>query len=139
MYYGINILIGMLISLLIFLNGALAKYVGNFSSLLIVHSLGLLSIWFFKFFTKIPNKKLPRQIYLYFGGILSIMVIFLENLTMKEIGVSVTIIFLIVGQLVSSLIIDHFGLLGRKSHKINREKMFGFILILVGIIFINLS
>ena len=50
MYYIGNIGIGILISLLIFFNGFLSKYLGNFTSLLIVHIVGFITIGIFKYF-----------------------------------------------------------------------------------------
>jgi transporter family-2 protein len=75
---------------------------------------------------------------LYAGGILSIFIISLESVTMKKIGVSFTVLFLIMGQLTSSLVIDHFGLFKRSIHKFNLKKSMGLILIFAGIIIINI-
>ncbi|WP_320046354.1 DMT family transporter [uncultured Ilyobacter sp.] len=137
-YHIGNMFTGGLISLLIFSNGILSKFVGDSEAVFIIHTLAFLSILAVKLFTRTKIEKFPAGIYLYAGGILSIFIIFLESVTMKKIGVSFTVLFLIIGQLTSSLIIDHFGLLGRSIHKFNLKKSMGLILIFAGIIIINI-
>ena len=138
MYYIGNIGIGILISVLIFFNGALSKIVGNFTSLFIAHVVGFVGIAVINYFDK-SEKKYPKEVYLYFGGIFNILNFFIQNITMKTIGVSSTVIFIIVGQMISSVIIDHFGFLGRKVHKLNPNKIISFLVILIGAIFINIG
>lgn len=138
MYYTANILVGILISILIFLNGVLAKTVGNFNSLAISHFVGFFLIAIIKFIFVKEKVVLPPKLYLYFGGVFNILNFFIQNTTMKIIGVSGTVIFIVVGQMLSSLIVDHFGLLGRSVHKIEFRKFFSLLLIIIGAIFINL-
>lgn len=139
MYYIGNIGIGILISLLIFFNGFLSKYLGNFTSLLIVHVVGFITIGIFKYFNKASRIKYPKEFYFYLGGLFNILTFFSQNITMKNIGVSSTIIFIIVGQMISSILVDHFGLFGREVHKLQKNKIFSFLIILFGAILINLS
>jgi len=139
MYYIGNIGIGVLISFLIFFNGALAKIVGNFTSLFIAHLIGFIVIAIIDFFHKRKKTVYPKKIYLYFGGIFNILNFFTQNITMKTIGISSTVIFIIVGQMLSSVLIDHFGLFNRTVHKLNLKKVFSFSIILIGAVVINLG
>lgn len=138
MYYIGNIGIGILISFLIFINGALAKIVGNFSSLFIAHIIGFIVIAIIVYFKKAKKIKYPKTIYLYFGGIYNILNFFTQNITMKTIGISSTVIFIIVGQMISSIIIDHFGFFGREIHKLQPNKLISFSIILAGAVLINI-
>ncbi|WP_319205364.1 DMT family transporter [uncultured Ilyobacter sp.] len=137
-YHIGNMFTGGLISLLIFSNGILSKFVGDSEAVFIIHTLAFLSILAVKLFTRTKIKEFPTELYLYAGGILSIFIISLESVTMKKIGVSFTVLFLIMGQLTSSLVIDHFGLFKRSIHKFNLKKSMGLILIFAGIIIINI-
>ncbi|WP_321328292.1 DMT family transporter [uncultured Ilyobacter sp.] len=137
-YHIGNMFTGGLISLLIFSNGILSKFVGDSEAVFIIHTLAFLSILAVKLFTRTKIKEFPTELYLYAGGILSIFIISLESVTMKKIGVSFTVLFLIMGQLTSSLVIDHFGLFKRSIHKFNLKKSMGLILIFTGIIIINI-
>lgn len=139
MYYIGNIGIGILISFLIFFNGALSKIVGNFTSLFIAHIVGFIAIAIINYFVKSEKKKYPKEFFLYFGGVFNILNFFTQNITMKTIGVSSTVIFIIVGQMISSIIIDHFGFLGRKIHKIQPNKLISFFIILIGAVLINIG
>ena len=139
MYYTANIIVGILISFLIFLNGALSKVVGNFTALVIAHVIGFFLISIVSLVSKSKATKYPKEFYLYLGGVFNIFNFFIQNITMQKIGVSGTVIFIIVGQMLSSLIIDHFGLLGRKIHKIEKKKFISIGLILFGAILINLA
>lgn len=139
MYYIGNIGIGILISLLIFLNGFLSKYVGNFTALFLVHLIGFITIGVFKLFDKTQKKSYPKEFYFYLGGLFNILTFFSQNITMKNIGVSSTIIFIIVGQMMSSIIFDSFGLFGRDVHKLEKKKTMGFLIILFGAILINIG
>lgn len=138
MYYIGNIFTGALISLFVFFNGALSKYTNDISALFIVHVLGFLSILLVKFFKKSRIEKFPTQYYLYLGGLCNIIIIFLENVTMKKIGISFTILFIIIGQLMFSLIVDHFGLFGRASYRFGMKKSMGLLFIFAGIAAINI-
>ncbi|WP_319370857.1 DMT family transporter [uncultured Ilyobacter sp.] len=137
-YHIGSIFTGTLISVLIFLNGNLSKFIGDTEAVFIMHTLAFLSILAVKLFTRTKFKDFPTEIYLYTGGILSIFIISLETITMKEIGISFTILFLIIGQLVSSLTIDHFGLFGRAVHKFSLKKSIGLVFVFAGIIIINI-
>lgn len=138
MYYTANIFVGILISFLIYLNGALSKIVGNFTSLAISHFIGFFIITVIKLVFVKNKSNFPKKIYLYLGGLFNILNFFIQNTTVREVGVSGTVIFIVVGQMISSLIIDHFGFLNRNIHKIEPKKIFSLLLILIGAIFINL-
>lgn len=138
MYYIGNIFTGILISLFVFLNGALSKSTNDMSALFIVHVLGFLSILLIKLFKRSKIEKFPVQYYLYLGGLCNIIIIFLENITMKKIGISFTILFIIIGQLTFSLIVDHFGLFGRSRYKLDMKKNVGLLFIFAGIAAINI-
>jgi len=49
-------------------------------------------------------------------------------------GVSLTLAVSLLGQSLAAIIIDHFGLLGMKKIKFERQKITGLILIVSGII-----
>ncbi len=137
-YHIGNIFTGGLISLLIFSNGILSKFTGDSDAVFIIHTLAFISILAVKLVTGTKIRNFPTEVYLYTGGLLSILIIFLESVTMKKIGVSFTILFLIIGQLLSSLAIDHFGLFRRQVHKFSIKKSLGLLLIFAGIIIINI-
>jgi transporter family-2 protein len=56
---------------------------------------------------------------------------------MPVVGVANMLAAAIVGQLVASILIDHFGLLGGMRISINPSRIFGVVLLFVGLYFIQ--
>lgn len=66
---------------------------------------------------------------------LSVLIIFLNNMALPKIGVTLTAGVGLFGQLVMSSFIDNFGLFGMPINKIRKEKIFSFLIIITGVIF----
>ncbi|NFD29230.1 DMT family transporter [Clostridium botulinum] len=138
-YRNLAVLNGILLAIMIFLNGVLSEKIGLYISTLIYHVLGLLLILLVSIVRK---NKLPKfnkiPIILFLPGILSVLVIFLNNLSSSKIGITLTAGMGLFGQLVISALIDHFGLFGVQVNKMRKEKILSFSLIITGLIFMIL-
>ncbi|NFD32028.1 EamA-like transporter family protein, partial [Clostridium botulinum] len=90
----------------------------------------------------VRKNKLPKfnkiPIILFLPGILSVLVIFLNNLSSSKIEITLTAGMGLFGQLVISTLIDHFGLFGVQVNKMRKEKILSFSLIITGLIFMIL-
>lgn len=75
--------------------------------------------------------------YLLLGGVLGGTYIFLTILTLPKIGVATLVGAAIVGQLLLSVLIDHFGLLGVVQRSINVTRVVGILLLFTGFILIK--
>ncbi|MCY7834340.1 DMT family transporter, partial [Bacillus spizizenii] len=53
------------------------------------------------------------------------------------VGVGITMVAVIIGQLVMSMVIEHFGWLGSKKTRVNKEKIFAVISMIIALILIN--
>jgi transporter family-2 protein len=126
--------VGTLIALMIMFNGTLANATGNFTSSVIIHFTGLFSVIIVLLISK-SKIKLKRGIplYLYSAGAIGVFTVLFTNLSFTALGISVTLSLGLLGQTLSSIIIDHFGLLGMKVIKFQKKKTFGLILIVFGI------
>jgi len=130
----ISSLIGAIISIMLMFNGMLANTTGNYVSIVIIHMVGLFSIILillikkekFKFQNKIP-------LYWYSAGAIGVFTVLFSNLSFLALGASVTLALGLLGQSISSIIIDHFGLLGMKVIKFEKKKFIGLIFIAIGI------
>jgi transporter family-2 protein len=60
----------------------------------------------------------------------------MQKYPIPKIGVALTIIALIVGQMIVSILIDHFGLFGSAKIAINSQRLFGIILMIIALLFI---
>lgn len=134
MYKLFAILIGFLITVMVSINGKLASFLGDYTSVLVIHMVGLVSISLILLTSKKRirvNKGIP--IYLFAGGAVGVFVVLFNNICFKNLGVSLTLALGLLGQSIASGIIDHFGLFGMTESKFKPKKFLGFGLIAIGI------
>ncbi|GMQ57340.1 DMT family transporter [Vallitalea sediminicola] len=135
MFEFVAVINGVMIALMISFNGLLAQQVGNNESLIIIHLVGLIgtSIIFLISRSKLKSiKGLPK--FLFLGGAIGIFNVTLNNVCFDKLGVALTISLGLMGQLIASMFIDHFGLLGIKKNKINIKKLTGIAIMSIGIV-----
>lgn len=71
------------------------------------------------------------------GGLIGALVVFGSILAGPKIGALALMSLLLVGQLVASIIIDHYGWLGFSVQKIDFQRLLGVVLLLVGFMLIR--
>jgi transporter family-2 protein len=129
------VLNGMLISIMIMLNGKLASIYGNYHATVFIHLTGFLLITLILIFQRkrIATKgKIP--LYLYTGGIIGVATSVFCNIGAIELGVTVTLALSLLAQTITSLVIDHNGLLGVPRSPFHKHKLVGTSFILLGIL-----
>ncbi len=135
----ISIFIGALITIMIALNGILAQYLGNYVSSVIIHLLGLIGIIFILIVTKTKVKyRNNLRWYFYTAGVIGVFTVIFNNISFASLGVSLTVSLGLLGQSLSSLVIDHFGLLGMNKSPFEPKKIVGLICIFLGIIVMSI-
>lgn len=135
MYKNLALINGIILAIMVFLNGMLANITGPYMSTLIFHVLGLASIIFLSIVkkNKLSNlKKLPLVFFL--PGIFSVVTILLNNLSIPAIGLTLSIGVTLFGQLIMSSLVEHFGLFGMPISRFKKEKILGFSIISLGVI-----
>lgn len=135
MYQILATLDGVLIGLMVVFNGLLASKTGNNQSLLIIHGVGLLGsiVLLIGSCTRLKSiKGLP--LYLFIAGALGIFTVLFNNISFLKLGATLTFCLNLLGQLLASMIIDHFGLLGQHRNKTNFIKLLGVAIMVSGII-----
>ena len=126
--------IGVLISFMLLANGALQTAFGAATSLLILHATGTvagLAILLIKRAPLSDGGSVPP--YLFFAGALGVLLVFLNNITVASIGLTMTIAFGVLGQLIASGLIDHFGAFGLERRPGDPRKLAGLTFILSGV------
>ena len=134
MYNFLSLLIGALVAIMVTLNGELSHGLGTYSSLVIIHLVGftgILCIMIYKKNRITFRNKLP--LYLYIAGAISIFTVMFNNLSYAALGVSLPVALGLLGQLITSLIFDHYGFLNMKKVKFNNKKFIGLSIIIIGI------
>ncbi len=84
------------------------------------------------------SARLPLWAYL--GGILGAIVVALAGMSVNDgVGLSGTIVLGLVGQIVLSIVVDHFGLMGVKQRRLSRNSLYGIACVLLGSFLITYS
>lgn len=139
MYKSMAALDGVLIGLMVVLNGLLASKTGNTHSLVIIHGVGLLGSIVLLIGSRtrlISIQGLPY--YLFTAGALGIFTVLFNNSSFLMLGATLTLCLNLLGQLFTSMIIDHFGLLGQQINRVNFLKLLGAVIMILGIIAMKL-
>lgn len=126
--------IGALIAVMVMFNGTLSTAYGNYSSSIVIHVTGLFSIILVLLLSRSKFKiQNGVPLYLYSAGAIGVFTVLFNNLSFNRLGVSITLALGLLGQSLSSIIIDHFGLLKMNIVKFEKKKFIGLILITLGI------
>jgi len=135
MNYIVSTFIGTLIAIMVMINGTLSNAVGNYTANVIIHVIGLIGVILVLLFSRTTikiSKGIP--LYLYSAGAIGVFTVLFNNMSFSALGVSLTLALGLLGQSISSIFIDHFGLLQMSVNRFNTKKTIGLMLIILGII-----
>jgi len=84
---------------------------------------------------KTPNIRLEASIpvYSYLGGLFVVFYVLGITWIAPKFGVGNAVAFVLLGQIISMAIIDHFSLLGATHHPISMRRLFGLALMAIGV------
>ncbi|WP_114571383.1 DMT family transporter [Exiguobacterium flavidum] len=71
------------------------------------------------------------------GGVLGVVYLTSIIVSVPFVGVGITMVAVIIGQLVMSMVIEHFGWLGSRRTKVNKEKVFAVLSMIIALVLIN--
>lgn len=136
-YTPISTIAGGLLAIMIFFNGLLSKYTTPFFSSLVVHTVGLFtSLLLWLRLNKTKNNKLISKkapLWAYFGGFAGALSVVTANLAVNsKLGLAGSLSFFILGQTITSLFFDYFGLFKSNKRKLNKIDGLKFVTILLG-------
>ncbi|MBS0852887.1 DMT family transporter [Enterobacter sp. JGM127] len=135
---GLVIAGGMGLSVEAGLLGPLGQEVGDLWATLSIFGVGAaLTFLLMLFFS-------PRNASSYFsqpgwqllGGILGPVYVIILTVTTPMIGIALTMIGILAGQVFKSLVIDHYGLFGTPHRKIDRKRLLALVFIIAALIFV---
>ena len=75
--------------------------------------------------------------WLWTGGLLGAIYILLAIVLAPQLGAATLIALVVGGQMLSSLVLDHFGVAGYSVHPINLARVLGAVLVIVGVVLIQ--
>lgn len=121
------------------INGSLGKKIGSLEGAFISFFVGLLFLTFFTlFFGKgqlVSVFHVPKWNLL--GGLLGAVFVTIMIVAVPKTGAATAIFAAIAGQMIASLIIDHFGLFGVQKISINTNRLLGLLLMVLALFFIH--
>ena len=71
------------------------------------------------------------------GGLLGAIFVFWTIFIVPKIGAVNLAVFILLGQMLASVLFDHYGLLGMPIHSVNIWRIFGIFLMITGVILIR--
>ncbi|UXR78641.1 MULTISPECIES: DMT family transporter [unclassified Staphylococcus] len=81
----------------------------------------------------------PLKWWVFIGGALGVIFVTTIIVLTAQIGVTYTLVAVMIGQIITSLAIDHFGLLGIPARKISQQRLFGLIVIILAVTLIQFA
>jgi len=130
---GLSLIAGVMIAVMVTANGMLSSILGTWVSLVVIHFIGLLTAGLFLIIKKSTGNILKGVPFGYLlGGAVGVITILLNNLCVNNIGVAMTLGLALVGQIIASAIVEHFGVLGMKKKKVSLKKVPAYLLMIAG-------
>lgn len=118
------------------MNAMLGKVIGLWGSTLVVHITGLLIVIAAMLFTASSFSGLQRWSqapwYLYLGGLLNVLIIYFVVKAVPKAGVGNATTGIIFAQILTAVIIDHFGIFGVQKVPFNWLDIIGIVLLASG-------
>ena len=130
----LSALSGVMIAVMILVNGQLSTAWGSWAAAVIIHLVGL-GVLLVIFLLRRENPFVRRGMRwgLYLGGAVGAVTTVLTNMATPQIGVSATLALGLLGQTAASAVIDGFGLLGARKARPRVRTALGMALIAAGI------
>ncbi len=75
--------------------------------------------------------------YKYTGGLLGAFVVTVTLISVSQIGAGNMFVLIVAGQLVTAVLMDHFGVLGMKPNPVTAQKLVGILLLIGGAYLVN--
>ncbi|MDD4168997.1 MAG: DMT family transporter [Desulfotomaculaceae bacterium] len=118
------------------INSALGKVIGLWEATFIVHLVGLLAVSALLFICRLGDGCLADYSrapwFTYLGGILGVLIIYGVVLVMPKVGVAPATTAILVGQVFTAGLVDHFGLFGMQKIPFSLWNIVGTILMAGG-------
>lgn len=137
MYKSLALLNGAIIAAMILSNGIMVEHLGNTPSVLLNHMIGLTTIVIIYIATKtkwVPLRGIP--FFYLCAGLTGLVTVWATNVAFLALGATITLMLSMFGRLVTSAVIDHYGLMGMNRYPVHPAKFIGLFLMVIGVVLI---
>lgn len=118
------------------INSALGKVIGLWESTFVVHLIGLAVVTILLFVVRIGSGSLGEIVrapwYVYLGGVLGVLIIYGVVKSIPQVGVAPATTAIILGQIFTAGLVDHFGLFGMTRIPFSYYQLLGSLLMAGG-------
>lgn len=136
MFYILNFIVGISTALMIFLNGSLEGYVGNYTSLIYIHISGLIMISLSMFKRERVIETDKKKPWFLLAGTFGIAVVTLNNIVFSRGGVLLTLGGTLTGQVFAAMVMELFRVI-RRGEKLHSGRVVSLLLVIPGAIIIG--
>lgn len=138
LYYGLLLLAGVLQGVMVSLDAQMGSYFSLFGVCFFVHGIALVLL--------LGQLALQRQKlrfrgapwYVYLVGVMGIVIVASSSWCTLHVGATAFMALSTAGQLVSSALVDRYGMFGMPVVRINRRQLPGYLLVLAGVLLVIL-
>lgn len=134
MELSLSILCGVIVTVMTIFNGQLSDYFGVFLSTVLIHLTGFLTLCIIM---KIKRKQIRfcnhLPILYYTGGMIGVLTVLFNVMTVNALGVALLTALGLLGQMITSLILEQNGWLGSLQRKMNPLKLMSLGIVVLGI------
>lgn len=134
MYDLLAILTGVIISVMVLLNGGLTQSYGTYLAAVIIHIVGVIFAITLCIIKKQKfNRKSQAPLWAYLGGAIGVLTTLFSNYAFGRITMTSIIALGLLGQSLTSVLLDAFGLLGSQKRPLNKFSIIGFLPAIAGV------
>lgn len=134
MYRVAALFSGIIIAIMVTINGELTTVYGIYTATVFIHIIGVIFAFFMlKTFNQNPFPKFKVPLWLYTGGAVGMLTTLFLNFSFGKISVTAMVALSLFAQMMVSLIIDNLGLFGIKKTPLQKNNLPGLIFAIAGI------
>lgn len=134
MEFILAILAGTIVTIMNVFNGQLSNQVGVYLSTVIIHLVGLFTLIIIMI---IKKQKISFQnhipLILYTGGMIGVFTVLFNVMSISTIGAALVNALGLLGQMLTSLVLEYKGWLGAKKRTLTFQKVISLVLVMIGI------
>ncbi|MFR6100287.1 MAG: DMT family transporter [Longibaculum sp.] len=134
MEFILAILAGTIVTIMNVFNGQLSNQVGVYLSTVIIHLVGLFTLIIIMI---IKKQKISFQnhipLILYTGGMIEVFTVLFNVMSISTIGAALVTALGLLGQMLTSLVLEYKGWLGAKKRTLTFQKVISLVIVMIGI------
>lgn len=125
---------GVIVTVMTIFNGELSTHYGVYVSTAMIHLIGLLTFILIMCFKKEKlSFKQHVPLYLYTGGMIGVLTVIFNVITVNAMGVALLTALGLLGQMITSIVLEQYGWLGMIQRKMTVSKLMSLVIVAIGI------